>query len=269
MIPATILARRLAARRAAARRKPPRPRLPNQAERLYVGMLRRYAARFEELVRSALADTEWASLVRSDARRPGPMGFVSRASVVLDGVKVRLLREAGQLPIEQIGHATAKSAVGQVVRVLGIRANQVTTEHAVIAWRERSVNLITEMTKQQLDQVADILNQFDGLHPFDLAGKLQEFFDMTRARSELIARDQVLKLNAGITQDAHRQAGIDEYEWSSSGDQSVRDMHADLDGTVHSWDDPPVTNPQGERNHPGQDYECRCVAIPRLPELEG
>lgn len=46
-------------------------------------------------------------------------------------------------------------------------------------------------------------------------------------------------------------------------------MHQELDGTEQSWDDPPVTNEDGDRNHPGEDYQCRCVAYPILDELDG
>jgi SPP1 gp7 family putative phage head morphogenesis protein len=63
------------------------------------------------------------------------------------------------------------------------------------------------------------------------------------------------------------QAGISEYEWSTSGDERVRSSHDELDGTRQSWDDPPVTNDDGDTNHPGEDYQCRCVAIPVLPDI--
>ncbi|MDD0884230.1 phage head morphogenesis protein, partial [Xylella fastidiosa subsp. multiplex] len=41
-----------------------------------------------------------------------------------------------------------------------------------------------------------------------------------------------------------------------------REDHAAHDGTVFRWSDPPATG------HPGQDYNCRCVAIPNVT-LEG
>lgn len=41
----------------------------------------------------------------------------------------------------------------------------------------------------------------------------------------------------------------------------VRDTHVALNGETFSWSDPPVTSETGERNHPGEDYSCRCVAV--------
>ena len=43
-------------------------------------------------------------------------------------------------------------------------------------------------------------------------------------------------------------------------DVKVRSSHADQEGRVFSWDDPPVGA------HPGEDYNCRCTAEPYYPE---
>ena len=37
---------------------------------------------------------------------------------------------------------------------------------------------------------------------------------------------------------------------------------------MFDWDDPPVTNDDGDTNAPGEDYRCRCVAIPQIAELD-
>ena len=50
--------------------------------------------------------------------------------------------------------------------------------------------------------------------------------------------------------------GIKQYIWSTSGDERVRDSHAENDGKIFSYDDPPPTG------HPGDEINCRCVAIP-------
>jgi uncharacterized protein with gpF-like domain len=46
-------------------------------------------------------------------------------------------------------------------------------------------------------------------------------------------------------------------------------MHRALEGTVHSYNDPPVTNKQGDRNHPGGDYQCACQAEPVIDLFAG
>ena len=44
------------------------------------------------------------------------------------------------------------------------------------------------------------------------------------------------------------------YIWHTQGDGKVRESHAERDGKVFSWDNPP------EGGHPGEGYNCRCWA---------
>ena len=56
---------------------------------------------------------------------------------------------------------------------------------------------------------------------------------------------------------------MEEYVWSTSQDSRVRDSHRRLNRKKFRWDDPPVVDPKtGRRCHPGEDYGCRCVALP-------
>ena len=59
--------------------------------------------------------------------------------------------------------------------------------------------------------------------------------------------------------------------WKTVHDSRVRDCHQSFDGKIFSWDDPPEiwykTKTRGivhtgRRCHPGEDYCCRCAAIP-------
>lgn len=50
------------------------------------------------------------------------------------------------------------------------------------------------------------------------------------------------------------------YIWRTRRDGKVRSSHAEREGQVFSWDDPP------EGGHPGEDYGCRCTAEPYLPQ---
>jgi len=79
---------------------------------------------------------------------------------------------------------------------------------------------------------------------------------VTDRRAMLIARDQISKHNGALTRARMQGAGIARYQWSSSKDERVRTSHSTLEGRVFSWDRPP---PVG---HPGEDIQCRCVALP-------
>lgn len=70
-----------------------------------------------------------------------------------------------------------------------------------------------------------------------------------------------------MTQEArkkHLAAGITEYIWRTSGDDSVQPAHKALEGRRFRYaEPPPVIDPAtGERAHPGEAAGCRCTAEP-------
>lgn len=131
---------------------------------------------------------------------------------------------------------------------------------------DRNVALITSIPARMLTQVEAELRRGmeNGSHVDALKAALQERFEVAESRAELIARDQVLKVNAQLVEVRSRDIGADTYTWrisgSPNGDERVRPMHRELEGSVQRWDTPPVTNEQGDTNNPGEDYQCRCTA---------
>lgn len=88
-----------------------------------------------------------------------------------------------------------------------------------------------------------------------IAVAIADRFGVARSRAEFIARDQTATLNSQLSQVRMRSAGVDKYEWSTSHDERVRPEHAARDGKIFAWADPP------EGGAPGEDFNCRCVAI--------
>lgn len=148
-------------------------------------------------------------------------------------------------------------------------------------FRRENVELITSIPVQQLEQVGAVVEAAwtKGERVETLRAKLQERFDVSKSRADLIARDQVLKLNAQVTRERQQASGITEYTWVTSRDERVRGNpngkypdsshdHYSLDGTRQRWDAPPQVADDGTTAHPGEDYMCRCVAVPILSFLE-
>lgn len=136
-------------------------------------------------------------------------------------------------------------------------------------FREDNLAKITALSGLQVDKLRIYLSdsEADGRSTEDMRKGIKTLLGVSESKADLLARDQVLKFNGQIMRERQTQSGISLYVWDTSGDERVREGHADLDGETFSWDDPPDTG-QGELNHPGMDYQCRCVALPVLPSIE-
>ncbi len=129
-------------------------------------------------------------------------------------------------------------------------------------WMKDSVGRISGVQNDELDTIHEILVAGQGRRHEAIAAEIEERLGMVEEKAEAIARDQVLTLNGKITRHRHVAAGIKSYIWTTAGDERVRSEHEELDGQEFSWDSPP------EPGHPGEDYNCRCVAYPVIPDLD-
>lgn len=122
-----------------------------------------------------------------------------------------------------------------------------------------NVELIKSIPTEYLKQVKAVVYKAvsEGTRWESIVELVMERGDVAESRAKLIARDQVSKMNGAFNEARQTDLGIESYVWQTSGDERVRDSHADLDGETFRWDSPPT-----ETGHPGQDVNCRCVALP-------
>jgi len=181
--------------------------------------------------------------------------------------------------ISPTGEQLTRVVTRRLERVLSIdlRASDPMLQRMVDTWRDHNVALIESgilgpsadpaLRQGLLGDVSRTVEEahHEGLRVERLAYDLRERFRVSDSRAELIARDQVLKLNGQIDRQRQQQAGITEYIWRTSRDERVRETHAILDGTRQSWATPPEVAP-GRYEHPGGDYQCRCSAEAIIPD---
>lgn len=134
----------------------------------------------------------------------------------------------------------------------------------VNAMTTANVQLIKSIRSQYLDKVQNAVTQsiVKGTLNKDLVQQIKDIGKTTEKRAVFIARDQSSKLNAALTQARHEDVGITKYTWSTSGDERVRESHAEKDGQVFEY-----ANPPEDTGNPGHDFNCRCVAIPYLGDV--
>lgn len=146
-------------------------------------------------------------------------------------------------------------------------------EAALRRWVDENVKMIKSIPMETLGAMRETIRQgfIHGMSITDIQKAIQKEYGETRSRAKMLARDQISSLNAQISKLQQQDAGCTKYRWSTSKDSRVRDCHKDLDGKVFSWDDPPEMWYEtkksgrvytGRRCHPGEDFMCRCCAIP-------
>lgn len=123
-------------------------------------------------------------------------------------------------------------------------------------YAEENAMLITKIGTDTADRIQVLtVDALDGkISKKALAEQIQKI-DKTIGvnRAKTIARDQVGKLQANLTQVRAKRAGVDKYEWQTVGDNRVRPKHEALDGDEREY---------GKGLQPGDDVNCRCVSIP-------
>ena len=100
-----------------------------------------------------------------------------------------------------------------------------------------------------------------------------------QAKARAVA--SVANLFGDLSRLQQKDAGCKKYTWRTQRDSRVRSCHRALDGKIFSWDNPPMMWREtahgvvytGDRCNPGEDWGCRCIAIPvfeisslKLPE---
>ena len=98
-----------------------------------------------------------------------------------------------------------------------------------------------------------------------LADIVKSEFSVSKQRAKFIARQETALFVSKYREERYTGAGVTKYVWSTSQDERVRPDHAALNHQVFSWDSPPVVDRATvpiRRGNPGEDWNCRCVALP-------
>ncbi|GHV78627.1 hypothetical protein AGMMS49944_04180 [Spirochaetia bacterium] len=161
-------------------------------------------------------------------------------------------------------------------------------------WQKQNYTLFEKMGKEYVTQINNVTEQavVNGWSVRQLVEEISKIdTTMKKSRVNLIARDQIGKLNSMATQDRMQHAGLNMYIWETAHDERVRGnpggkypnarpSHHLMDGLLCRWDDPTVYSEDGGKTwiprdadaplaHPGMEIQCRCIATAYWEELMG
>lgn len=126
---------------------------------------------------------------------------------------------------------------------------------------------IKGFTQAEIEKLRELVqaNMATGARVDRLARIIETQFGVSKRRAAFIAENETSLAVAKFREARYKDIGVSSYIWSTSHDERVRHDHQLLEGKTFSWGEPPVVDQAtGRRGHPGEDFNCRCVAIPIL-----
>lgn len=233
-------------------------------------------------LRARKVETRYATMLRRIARHVGHIvqGFDAEDFAGLHRAKTALERYAEVLT------PWAESVAQRMVTEIAARDEQ--------AWRKASaeigkgiareiaeaptgavmrrlmaeqVTLIKSLPLEAAERVHKLAVEglANGSRASELAAEIMRSGEVAKSRANLIARTETGRAQTTLTQARAQSVGSTHFRWVTAHDSDVRPSHKKLDGKIFRWDDPPECDP-GHHALPGAIWNCRCVAIPILPD---
>lgn len=256
------------ARKRGVGRPGPAPIFPRSVERRYLAHLRKRIRALSSVVRKVvvpaiLEGRSTGSIEKAVKREVGSLDIRADASAeafaVLDRVRQvfqdRIPPDEGFVAglAAQVDDGAQAFAARLLVGVLPIESTFDTS-----SWVAENVKLIKSIDAEFLDDVALLVTeaQSKGWSAARAGREISTLTNTPLNRAKLVARNEISNINAEISQRRQTEAGIEQYRWSTSRDEKVRESHEALEGRIFDWSNPP------EEGHPGEPINCRCAPIP-------
>lgn len=134
---------------------------------------------------------------------------------------------------------------------------------------------IKKWNNEQVQRLRDAVSkiQFTGYNKSSLRDILMYEWNVSKNKAQFLSRQETSLLLSKFRREQNLKAGVRKYKWSTSLDERVRpedgnkftpgNNHKRLHGKVFFYGDPPIVDTKtGRRAEPGEDFNCRCIAIP-------
>lgn len=223
-----------------------------------------------ELARQLMKIAERSGGILSQYIRRLPDGSVEITDIT--ALSAALVRYAKQL--EPWAVETATKAIQQIsaqnlaawkATGVAIGLSDSLVKEAAAALLREQVDLIKSIPTRMAERAQSLAleAQKTGARASVIAAEIENSTKVAQSRAVLIARTEIAKTNATLTQARAQSVGATHYIWRTAGDSDVRETHAELDGKVFAFDDPPYIDGEGN-HHAGEFPNCRCYAEPIL-----
>lgn len=92
---------------------------------------------------------------------------------------------------------------------------------------------------------------------------LEKEYGFMARKAKFLAQNETTIMLSEYKKVTYKEMGFNKFVWRTITDGKERDLHKALNGTIWSYDDPPIIDERtGQKGLPGQAYNCRCEQIP-------
>ena len=140
-----------------------------------------------------------------------------------------------------------------------INAFQAETQQWVKKMRDDTLQMWTSNTLRQMAEgkgLPEILSQFDGM------------VEQRKGHAKMVARTQIATFNSLTSKARAQNLGITTAVWVTARDERTRPCHKARDGKEYELSEGLYSSCDGKTLMPGIDYNCRCIARMKIPEME-
>ena len=96
---------------------------------------------------------------------------------------------------------------------------------------------------------------------------LQKEYGIAQRKAKFLAQNETSIMLAEFKRSTYKKMGFLKFRWSTIMDGKERERHKELNGKIFYYDDPPyIDELKTKKGLPGEDYNCRCQAIPIMDD---
>lgn len=277
-----------------SRKRPPIQIYPRLLETKYAKLVKDILSQLKALLDADLVP-ELRNLSQEFSRDFGARrndDFIGTLQRIIRGIMVKFAGIVKSREIEITRVATEvdlwskKQHRNTISHILGVNIleNDRSLSAAIDMWVKQNVDLIVNISLQEKIIIEQLVSDAfkNGRSHQELQDALEDHWkdrDKRKTnwvpgfsvpyRAELVARDQIGKLNGQISNLRQEAVGVERYIWRTALDERVRDSHKVLEGKIFYWNSKDGPQPPPQIGHPGNDYRCRCYAEPILEDILG
>jgi SPP1 gp7 family putative phage head morphogenesis protein len=187
----------------------------------------------------------------------------------IDNINPTRINELSAIPDEYYDTLTRiDEDFRKTAKRIEIPAKMTDEQKNVIAaeWSQNLDLYIKEWTDENILKLRETIEKEtfgSGLRAESLISDIRKNYGVSKRKAKFLARQETSLLLSKYRETRYTNMGINRYIWRGAMDSRERHDHKILEGKIISWDNPPVVDLNtGRRAHAGEDFGCRCVAVP-------